>query len=221
MNNHFFKINGGFVLSLFSGKINISIFSFIALFLFLFADLSVYTLILLCCIVIHELSHIITLKLFGGNIKKINVYPFGIDIISDMNTLSYTKELSVVLSGGVTNLLCAITAHYFWSVQHSAEMCFFIYANVVFGIGNLLPLPVFDGGRALHIIISRFFLPDIAFIVQKWTDFFAFLLFFAFSILLMLKTQCNFTLVICIAYTALAAVIYEKLTCSTHYKLKL
>ena len=221
MTNRFFIINRRYELSLFSGKINISIFSFIALSLFVFADFSIYTLILLCCILIHELSHIITLKLFGGHIKKINVYPFGIDMISDMNTLSYIRELSIVLSGGIANIVCAITAHLFWSVQHSAEMCFFIYANIILGIGNLLPLPVFDGGRALHIIISRFLLPDTAFIVQKWTDFFAFLLFFTFSILLILTTQSNFTIVTCIAYTALAAVIYEKLTCKAHYKLKL
>ena len=36
------------------------------------------------------------MKICKGKVKKINVYPFGIDIVSDIHTLSYTKELIIV-----------------------------------------------------------------------------------------------------------------------------
>jgi len=199
-----------FEIPLFSGRVNVSVFTAVAALCLFYADFSVYTLIIFGCILIHELSHIVTLKLCGGKIQKINVYPFGIDMICDMNSLSYTKELYVVLSGGVSNLLCAFLVHVFAGISHSAPVCFFIYANLFFGIGNLIPLPVFDGGRALHIIINRFILPDKAYYVEKWADFFAFILFFALSVCFMLFTNCNLTAVICVAYTALAAIIYEK-----------
>lgn len=174
-------------------------------------DFSIYTLIIFACIAIHELAHIITLQICGGKIKKINVYPFGIDMISDMSTLSYTKELCVVLSGGVSNLLCAFFAHIIMGINYNVPVCFFIYVNLFFGIGNLIPLPVFDGGRALHIIISQNALPDKAYIIEKWADSIAYFLFFAFSLYLFLFTDCNLSIVICVGYTALAAVIYEKL----------
>ena len=202
--------------SLFSGKLNVSIFSFIALLLFLYADFSRFTVILLCCIAIHELAHIITLKLCKGHIKKINAYPFGIDIVSDMSALSYTKELCVVLSGGLANLLCAALCLAIFGTNHSAEACFFIFANTVLGAGNLIPLPVFDGGRAVHILINRYFLPDTAFSLQKKTDALSFLLFFVLSVFFMAFTKCNFTAVMGVCYTALAAIIYEKITCRTH-----
>ena len=208
-------------LSFFSGKLNISIFSVLALFLFVLADFSVFTAILVSCILIHELSHLITMKICKGKVKKINVYPFGIDIVSDIHTLSYTKELIIVLSGGVANLVCALTAQLVFGWGYSTEMCFFIFANTLLGVGNLVPLPVFDGGRAVHIIIERFFLPDTAYTLRKWTDGLSFLLFFAFSVLFMLFTKCNFTAVMCVAYTALAAIIYEKLVAKDCYRGKL
>ncbi len=214
MNNNKHKFNRLFCFSFNSGKINVSVFAVVALLLFLSADFSVYTLILFCCILIHELSHILVLKFCGGHIKKINVYPFGIDIISDINTLSYTKELWVVVSGGFANLACAFATWCILGTNHSAQVCFFIYASLVYGIGNLIPLPVFDGGRALHIIISKNLLPDVAYALQKWVDRAAFTLFFALSLILLYATDCNMTAVICVAYTALAAVIYEKLTMS-------
>ncbi len=196
---------------LLSGKLNISIFTFFAVFLLFYADFSVYTLIVLCCIAIHELSHLVTLKLCGGKVQKINVYPFGIDMVCDMNTLSYAKELAVVLSGGMANLVCALAAHLTAGACHSAPVCFFIYANLLFGIGNLIPLPVFDGGRALHIIIDSLILPDRAYYVRKFADALSLFLFFVLSVGFMLSTNCNFTAVMCVAYTALAAIIYEKL----------
>lgn len=204
-------------LSFFSGKLNISIFSVIAFFLFVLSDFSVFTAILILCVMIHELLHLITMKICKVKIKKINVYPFGIDIVSDIHTLSYTKELIVVLSGGASNLVCALTAQLALGCSHSAEICFFIFANTLLGVGNLIPLPVFDGGRAVHIIIERFFLPDTAFVMKKWTDGVSFLLFFTFSVLFMLFTKCNFTAVMCVAYTALAAIIYEKLIVTDCY----
>ncbi len=181
-----------------------------------YADFSIYTFIIFGCIFIHELSHIASLKLCGGKIQKINVYPFGIDIICDMNSLSYAKELLVVLSGGLSNLLCAFFAGITAGASHSVPLCFFIYANLFFGIGNLIPLPVFDGGRALHIIISSLMLPDRAFYALKIADTAAYFLFFTMSVLFMLFTGCNFTAVICVAYTALAAIIYEKLILYRH-----
>lgn len=204
-------INKRFEKCFLSGKINVSIFSVIAFILLLCADFSVYTLIFFACIAIHELAHIITLQICGGKIKKINVYPFGIDMISDMSTLSYTKELCVVLSGGVSNLMCALIAHLFMGIDYNIPVCFFIYVSLFLGIGNLIPLPVFDGGRALHIVICKCLLPDKAYSVQKIADSIAFFIFFALSIYLFLFTKCNLSAVICIAYSALAAVIYEKL----------
>lgn len=133
-----------------------------------------------------------------------------------MNTLSYKKELLVVLSGGAANLLLALIVYVFLGASRSVPICFFIYANLFFGIGNLIPLPVFDGGRALHIIISSLMLPDKAYYVQKAVDGIAYPVFFALSVYFLMFTKCNFTAVMCVAYTALAAIIYEKLVLKKH-----
>ena len=207
--------------SFFSGKLNVSVFSLLALFLFVLADVSVFTRILLVCMGIHEFSHILAIKICKGKVKKINVYPFGIDIVSDIHTLSYTKELIVVLSGSVANLVCALTAQMVFGFGYGEKTCFFIFASTVLGLGNLVPIPVFDGGRAVHIIIERFFLPDTAFVLQKWIDAVSFFVFFALSLSFVLFTKSNFTAVMCVAYTALGAVIYEKLVLRSCYRPKL
>ena len=63
-----------FEIPLFSGRVNVSVFTAVAALCLFYADFSVYTLIIFGCILIHELSHIVTLKLCGGKIQKINLH---------------------------------------------------------------------------------------------------------------------------------------------------
>lgn len=209
----FKKVPSG--ITLFKGKLYISVFSMAAICLLLYADFSVYTLIIALSIVIHEFSHVFVLKLCKGTIKRINVYPFGIDIISNMNTLTYTKELATVLAGSAANLTASLLAFVILGTSQSVAVCFFIYVNLVLGIGNLIPLPVFDGGRALHLIIKQSVPVDKVYYVEKGADRLAFALFFLFSLHLFFFTRYNLSAVICICYVALSAVLYEKLVCNT------
>lgn len=206
------RINNRLELSMLGGRFNISVFAVIAFFVLIITDPSIYTLIVFLCIFAHELSHISVAKLLGGKIQRINVYPFGIDIISDTGLLSYEKELAVALAGSFANIASATLAEVIFGTSHSAPVCFFICSSMILGIGNLIPIPVFDGGRAVHIIIRRFMLPNTAFYVEKWVDRLAFLLFFAFSLCLCFYSDCNLSVVVTISYAAICAVLLEKLT---------
>ena len=82
-----------------AGRVNISVFSVIGILCVFAADFSVFTLLAVVAMALHEAMHLLFLKHYGVKIEKINVYPFGIDILADMRRLSYKAELLCVLAG--------------------------------------------------------------------------------------------------------------------------
>ncbi len=97
---------------------------------------------------IHELSHITTLKLCGGRILSIVVGTGGTVIESDCN--SELKKLICTLSGPLSGFLFLVLL----DVMPRVAIC-----AILQSIYNLLPFEGLDGGRVLKIIIHKM-LPD-------------------------------------------------------------
>lgn len=92
---------------------------------------------------VHEAGHILAIILTkAGKVKGLAVNWRGIGVKWETNGYEPFKRSVVSLSGSVVNLAFAVL---FFSV--GLEMLGF--ANLVFGVVNLFPLPGSDGLRAL------------------------------------------------------------------------
>ena len=143
--------------------------------IFLFALIFVITkqiefyAILMIYEVIHELGH-----LFWGLILKLkpeafSITPFGLQISFKAEPNLYNtkikngtklclKKMSLALAGPLTNFIIALILIILNNIELYKNSIFFgevaIYANILIGIFNLIPIYPLDGGRILKEIIS-------------------------------------------------------------------
>ena len=125
--------------------------------------------ILMIYAVIHELGH-----LFWGLILKLkpeafSITPFGLQISFKTEPNLYNtkikngtklclKKMSLALAGPLTNFIIALILIILNNIELYKNSIFFgeiaIYANILIGIFNLIPIYPLDGGRILKEIIS-------------------------------------------------------------------
>lgn len=125
--------------------------------------------ILMIYAVIHELGH-----LFWGIILKLkpeafSITPFGLQISFKAEPNLYNtkikngtklclKRMSLALAGPLTNFIIALILIILNNIELYKNSIFFgevaIYANILIGTFNLIPIYPLDGGRILKEIIS-------------------------------------------------------------------
>lgn len=187
----------------------VSVFCVIAVIFAFICDFSLYTLLLFLSILVHELTHVVCLKLCGGRIIKTVVFPFGIDMVCDTSNLSFFKELLCVTSAGAVNLVMSCVFFWVFGITRLKWAIFFCICNAAIGVANLIPHSSLDGGRGLYLLLSMFVLPDKAYAIQKYTDLvclcvmggagFCFLDFCGF----------NLSLIAAVIYSGLCSVIFS------------
>ena len=97
----------------------------------------------LAAITVHELSHYICVKVFGGAIYSIQITLAGVEM--QCGNLSKRQVLLATICGPVGGLLFTPLGCYF---PRTALCSFFL------SLYNLLPVIPFDGGNALRILIK-------------------------------------------------------------------
>ena len=199
--------NGGLVKI--SGKIYVSVFTLIAFAMMLVCDFSVYTAIVLTSILVHEISHVVTLEMCGGRIIRIVVYPFGADMVCDTSQLSFQKEFICVVSGGMTNILLSLVFWQVFCINDAKPALFFSVCNAFLGIANLIPFSSFDGGRALYLLLSTFLLPDRVCMIQKYIDILCLVFLCIFGVVFVGFCGFNISLVASLVYSLFSAGIFR------------
>lgn len=128
-------------------KINLQIFIFAIIFYFT-KQIKIYTILMIFAL-IHELGHLIAGLLLGLKAKSINIMPFGLSLnFEDYSNKSLLKKLIIALAGPLTNLIIIILGIYNgWENE-------IIYANMLIGLFNLIPLYPLDGGRIIKYTIQ-------------------------------------------------------------------
>lgn len=112
--------------------------------LFLFRSMRLILGFYAACI-IHELGHIVAIRLTGGCIREISLSFLGIKISADP-AATRIKGLLVLLSGPAANLLTG------WICLRLGIFGFFARFSIAEGLFNLLPLSCLDGGAALDLL---------------------------------------------------------------------
>lgn len=131
---------------------------FICAAIFSFAIRAGTEFILVCLIVLlHELGHGLTGRLLGLQIGEIELYPFGgVARIEEQLELEPYIEKRLAWAGPAVNLALAglgmvVSAR---TEPEPALLLFFIQANLVLAIFNLLPALPLDGGRILRAYLT-------------------------------------------------------------------
>ena len=149
-------------------RLHLKIFIFIAIFI-LTRQIEIYGILMLFAI-FHELGHMIAGIILGFKPNVIEVMPFGLSIgfenkVEDYNqkikngTKMTLKKLIIALSGPITNLIFVIIFLLFPISIFGIDNQLIVYANILIGIFNLIPIYPLDGGRItkniLHIFLGR------------------------------------------------------------------
>lgn len=97
---------------------------------------------------LHEMGHLLALRLFGVCVNEIHFTVFGAEIRADTRFLPYWKDVICTLAGPGVNIFSALI------LSRIAGDYLLAGANLLQGAFNLLPLTGLDGARSLHLLIS-------------------------------------------------------------------
>ena len=141
--------------------------------LFIAYDKSGMFIPLLISVIIHELSHILFLRLFCCKIKSVKLI-VGTVGIEYYENLKDSEKLISLFAGPFTNLLCAI-------IFYNLKLDLYFSVNLILSLLNFLPIKGLDGGDILEIILKRFIPKKIIEIIQfSFSVIFFITIFFAF-----------------------------------------
>lgn len=108
-------------------------------------------------VLIHELGHVWTALSYGWRVEEIELLPFGgVAKVSEYGNVSAWEEIVVALAGPLNNGLMVWMAYFFsaagwWGPEWTS---FFIQANLMIGLFNLLPVLPLDGGKIAQAMLS-------------------------------------------------------------------
>jgi Zn-dependent protease len=119
-----------------------------------------YAILLLISVLVHELAHALTAKLYGWPTQKIVLNLWGGHTQFENFTATPGRSVLVALAGPAANFALAGAA---WLVLTSASLAsvaelltnIFMWANLVIGIFNVLPGLPLDGGRIVESAVWK------------------------------------------------------------------
>lgn len=114
---------------------------------------------LFAVVLIHELGHVFAAKSYGWSIQEMQILPFGGVANMKQNSDSILEEFIVAIAGPLQNLMMIIVGIGFqrinlWSIEWTT---FFIQANTILLVLNIIPITPLDGNKILRSILYMFF----------------------------------------------------------------
>ncbi|WP_405116337.1 M50 family metallopeptidase [Paenibacillus sp. FSL K6-1217] len=106
---------------------------------------------------IHELGHACAALLAGVTVRSVQLLPFGgVAVIEDHGRLTAVREIGIALAGPLQNGIMILMALALKQVEYGnvAYLDYFIGANAMIALFNLLPVLPLDGGKILQAALS-------------------------------------------------------------------
>lgn len=138
-------------------RVKINLFFILFLFLFFIFGYIQYAVISFSIVFLHELSHSLIAYILGYKIKEIEIFPLGgVVRLSDFIGINPKHEIMIALAGPISNLIMSIIGYLViknYNINNSL-LTYFIYANIIITITNLLPVLPLDGGRVARAYLT-------------------------------------------------------------------
>jgi Zn-dependent protease len=118
---------------------------------------------ILAC-VLHECGHLLGIWMAGGRMRWLRFTAVGGEMgIDPALPLSYGGEVLATLAGPAASLLAA-------AVGGSLQCYLFAGISLAFGLFNLLPVRLLDGGRCLYFLAAMLWSPDTSRYILFWSS---------------------------------------------------
>ncbi len=145
----------GIYLSFFDGKLKVSPFVFLSLGVMYYVEGFVSFLVILFSALIHELGHLLFIRLKKSRVLYVEIHPFGGVIGYDFFGLSYLDDVLISISGGLFNIVFALIGAVCFAFFPFVEVLLFVFANLFFLVFNLTPLKGNDGYNAIFYALQK------------------------------------------------------------------
>lgn len=138
-------------------------------------------------VIIHEAAHLAAGAFFRLKPAAVTVSPLGADI-KYSGVIPYKTEIPLALSGPFLSVVFA------FAVRPFSRECFSV--SLIYGLLNLLPVPCFDGGRALCAAVYGRFSYNTADAVCGAVNTVFLILLYLFSVFVLFYTSFNASLLL-------------------------
>jgi len=131
-----------------------------ALFVLLFGSTIDYSfaLFLLPVLILHEMGHLLAMKIFGYHDLQVLFMPFGAAAIGkEKENTSVLKKVIIYLAGPLPGILLALGLMFVPSVFEVSWVLSLVTLLVIINYLNLLPFMPLDGGQIInHVLLGRY-----------------------------------------------------------------
>lgn len=131
-------------------KIKVNYFIYFLLLISLYVGMFKEYLSIFLIVLFHELCHIITIKIFKGKIRTINISPIGCLIEFNKNNLLKYQKIIIYFMGIIGNFILLLILKENYLIKFNKFM-------IVFNLLIIFPL---DGYRIIYEILDIFYEPE-------------------------------------------------------------
>lgn len=174
---------------------------------FILIDGTFYALYAVLCAFLHELGHIIAIKIMGGKVGALKVHGFGIQISGNLE-LDYKREAISALMGPIASLLAGLVFILLSRLGMYTQLVVFLaMSNLCLFAVNILPIYPLDGGRCLYCILAGRLEQSRASLITKIVSVVFIIPLLIAAVYLVVQTGYNFSLAILCAYLVLLLIV--------------
>ena len=174
---------------------------------FILIDGTFYALYAVLCAFLHELGHIIAIKIMGGKVGALKVHGFGIQISGNLE-LDYKREAISALMGPIASLLAGLGFILLSRFGMYTQLIVFLaMSNLCLFAVNILPIYPLDGGRCLYCILAGRLEQSRASLITKIVSVVFIIPLLIAAVYLVVQTGYNFSLAILCAYLVLLLIV--------------
>ncbi len=135
-------------------RMRISLFAVPAAIIMLWLEGRAAFFVLMTSALMHEIGHLVALRLCGCRARRIDILPMGAVIVCPEG-IPDKKEAVIAISGPAVSLLCAFVSAVLYLSEPGVILLYAVIINLVLGLFNLMPIKKLDGGKALYCFLSE------------------------------------------------------------------
>ncbi|MFD0694104.1 M50 family metallopeptidase [Paenibacillus sp. GCM10027628] len=108
-------------------------------------------------VLVHELGHLAAANGFGWRVREVQLLPFGgVVVVDELGSVPAWEELIVALAGPLQHVWMIVIALLMQWLGFGAQgwWSYFIEANLMIGLFNLLPVMPLDGGKVMQCLLG-------------------------------------------------------------------